>query len=162
MPTSPAGRNQAALDDINYDGLTLPYDSTQTNGISYDGTQSNGIPLAVTGRALTLSIAGGRLCWRLAADGDGVLGRLLQVRNDGFASGAHRGFVPLAAGLSATLTPGRRAVGAVGGAGGTLPGYIRDAGTSAAYANTQAAEWVRGRAVTWDNSDLNNVMVDLG
>jgi len=149
----PAGRNQAAFDDINYDGVSLPIDGVT---ITYDETQPNGIPAALTGRAVSVTVTGGRVVAKLAADGESVHGRLMRITRDLFCAMAHRGFVPLPAGASATITPGRKVVGALGGAGGTQPGYIRDA------ASGTAVELARKGGHAYDNTDLNNVLVDLG
>src|SRR5215467_14618149 len=143
------GRKSNDYTDINYDAITMKIDAVT---IVYDVTQPRGASAAAIGKAVSFAAAADTV--QLASDGEALCGVLLQVTADGFCTVQHRGFAPLPAGASATVTPGTQAVGALGAA--SAKGYIRNA------ASGTPAELVRRGPYIWNNADLNNVWVDFG
>jgi len=113
------GRKQNDYTDINYDAITMKIDNVT---IVYDVTQVRGASSAAIGKAVGWAAAADTV--QLCADGDAICGVLLEVFADGFCTVQHRGFAPLPAGTSATVTPGLPAVGALLSA---AKGYIRQA-----------------------------------
>ncbi len=92
------------------DGVTIVHDPTKPGG-------STAVGLAVN------EMAGGVV--QLTADGQSVKGKLVLVEGDGFCNVQVEGFTDLPGGAAATLTPGTKALGALG-AGGAR-GHIRSA-----------------------------------
>ncbi len=118
----PAGRKQVDYSEIGYDAITVKVDNST---ILFDAAQPGGSPqvgLAVTWSADD-TVA-------LTADGDFVLGKLLKVNADLFATVQHEGFVALPAGNGATTTRGKQVVGALGAS--SAKGYIREVNTATA------------------------------
>jgi hypothetical protein len=118
------------------DGSTITYDATQVLGS------------AQVGLAVTLSAA---KTVALTADGDAVIGKLLQVESDGKCAVQTEGWCQLPGGTGATLTLGTKVVGALLVA---AKGYIRTAASGTATelvkargvigdAGTPSATWVR-------------------
>jgi hypothetical protein len=114
--------------------------------ITYDVTQVLGS--AQVGLAVTLSAA---KTVALTADGDAVIGKLLQVESDGKCAVQTEGWCQLPGGTGATLTLGTKIVGALLSA---ARGYIRTAASGTATelvkargfigdAGTTTAVWVR-------------------
>src|SRR5215471_13323971 len=99
------GRKQNDYTDINYDAITMKIDNVT---IVYDVTQVRGASSAAIGKAVGWAAAADTV--QLVADGDAICGVLLEVFADGFCTVQHRGFAPLPAGTSATVTPGLPAV----------------------------------------------------
>jgi hypothetical protein len=122
------------------DGVTIVYDATKTGGA--DAT--------MIGKAVTMSADG---TVALAVDGDTVIGKLEKVEPDGKCHVVIAGFVTLPAGASATLTRGKKIVGALGAA--SAKGYVREVATAT------AAELGKARGFTVDNSDTTAVVVYL-
>lgn len=143
----PAGRNQVAYDGIGYDAITVKIDNSS---IVYDQTQAGGAAAAMIGKAVTWAADD---TVALCADGDYVLGKLLKVTDDGFATVQNDGFLTLPAGLAATVTRGTKIVGATGAAG--AKGYIRNA------ASATAAELVKMNGQIVNVADPTAVMVDF-
>src|SRR3954465_13099006 len=81
--------------------------------IVYDGTAANGAATTMIGKAVTFSADD---TVALCADGDAVLGKLLVVEKDLKCSVRIHGYVTLPGGASATLTRGKKVVGALGAA----------------------------------------------
>jgi hypothetical protein len=144
----PSGRKQVDYTGIRYDALTVKIDNST---IVYDGSKANGADATMIGKAVTWSADD---TVALAADGDYVLGKLLSVTPDGFASVQKWGMATLPAGASATVTRGTKIVGALGAA--SAKGYIRNA------ASATAAELVKQRGEIVNVADTTNVVVDLG
>lgn len=144
----PTGRQQVGFDDQRYTGQTFWADQAT---IVPDRTQIEGASPAMIGKAVTFAATADTI--KLAADGDPVIGKLLKVEPDGACTVQIRGNATLPAGAAATVTPGRRVVGALGPAGAL--GYIRD------VAAATAAEQARYGPFCWDVLDLNNVVVDF-
>jgi hypothetical protein len=143
----PAGRNQVAYDDINYDALTFKADNST---ITFDATQPNGIPAAVTGRACTISAAD---TVALAADADAIIGKLIKVESTGgqvWATVQHKGMATFGGGTAAALNLGQGVVGALLAA---AKGYVRAA---------VAAESPKMHHKLINAADTAAVVVELG
>lgn len=141
------GRLAVGFDDQRYDAQTFWADGST---IVFDVTKSDGsvaVGLAVTFHSSADTVA-------LAADGDPIVGKLLKVEPDGACTVQHKGNCTLPAGASATVTPGKHAVGALGAS--SAKGYIRDVNTST------AAELGRMGPNIWDVAATTAVVVDLG
>lgn len=125
--------------------LTAYYDNST---ITYSATSNGGS--AVVGRAVGLSAAG---TIELAADGEDVLGKLIKVEPDGYCTVQVGGGMELPAGAAASLTVGKKIVGAASAA--PANGYIREVATGT------AAELGVARGFIWDASDTTAVQVYL-
>lgn len=99
------------------DGSTITYDPTQPRG-------SSAVDLAVG------LVAAGVGTVELVADGEHIIGRLERVENDLRCTVQVEGYTHLPGGVSAALTDGKRAVGALGAS--SARGYIREANTAVA------------------------------
>lgn len=115
--------------------------------ITFDAAQVNGS--AAVGKAVTLSAD---KTVALAADGEAVIGKLLKVEPDKLASVQYAGYMTLPAGTGASLTLGKKIVGAVLVA---AKGYIRETNTATAAENGVS----RGFIV--DNDTTTAVLVKL-
>lgn len=93
--------------------------------ITYSASEENGS--AGVGLAVTLSAAE---TVALAADGEAVIGKLIKVEPDDKATVQVGGFMTLPGGDSASLTLGKKIVGAVDGSANE--GYIREVDTDTA------------------------------
>lgn len=140
----PSGRHQVAYDGIGYEALTVKIDNST---ITFDATQPGGS--AVVGRAVTWLSAD---TVALTADGDFVLGKLLQVSPDLFATVQHEGICSLPGGTGAALTLGKSVVGALLVA---AKGYIRET------ASATAAELARQNGHIVNAADTAAVYVDF-
>lgn len=130
---------------IGYRAETFAIDDST---ITYSATADNGS--SVVGRAVTLSAAG---TVALAADAEPIIGKLIQVHSDNFATVQTKGHCTLPGGTSATLTLGAAIVGDLLVA---AKGYIRVSdGATAAEIIAQ-----RGRII--DAGTTTAVVVDLG
>lgn len=141
--TNPRGAVENLYTDEIYmsavaDGVTITYDATQEGGSS------------VVGRAVTLS--GDDYTISTVADGEAVLGRLVDVKADGRCTVQKSGFMPLPAGTGASLTRGKKIVGDLLVA---AEGYIREVNTAV------AAELGVARGMIIDPSDTTAVVVYL-
>lgn len=96
-------------------------DSTITYSASSDGGS------AVVGRAVTMSAAD---TIKLAPDGGAVIGKLIKVESDGMATVQIAGGMTLPGGNAASLTLGKKIVGAASAA--PADGYIREVATGTA------------------------------
>lgn len=123
--------------------VTYKYDST----IVFNQALAGGA--AQVGLAVALK-SGGTV--GLTVDGELLEGKLDIVENDGFCQVQVGGYCTLPAGNGATVTPGKKVVGALGPA--AAKGYIRDA-ASAGDALVANAEVV-------DGTDTAATVVDLG
>lgn len=97
------------------DGVTITYSATTEGGS------------AVVGRAVTISSTSYTIS--TVADGEGVLGKLIQVEADGICTVQIGGFMTLPGGTGAALTAMKKFVGDLLVA---AEGYIREVNTAAA------------------------------
>lgn len=130
--------NKAHYETYKADGVTITYDATQTGG-------SAAVGLAVTESADD-TVA-------LTADGDEVRGKVISVESDGKVNVQDGGYMTLPGGASASLTRGKKIVGALGAS--SAKGYIREVATGT------AAELGKARGSIINPSDTANVVVDL-
>lgn len=142
----PAGRNQVAYDEIDYEAITLIADGVT---IVFDATKPGGS--TAVGLAVMLS-ANDTVA--LTQDGSHVVGKLITVESDGKCAVQYDGMAKLPGGLAATLTFGAGIVGATGAA--AARGYIRAAASAA------AAELLVMKGNIVNNADATAVVVDLG
>lgn len=147
-----AGRNKVDYTDERLTSQTFFADA---DTIVYDGTQINGASPATLNKAVTYDEDGDDII-ALCSDGDAVVGKLLRVESDGACTVAIAGYNTLPAGAAATVTRGRKQVGALGGVSTTDKGYIRD------VASATAAEQARHGPYAVANADLANVVIDFG
>lgn len=112
---------------VKYDGIGARYETfaIDNSTITYDVTKDNGS--AQVGLAVTLS---GADTVALTADGQFVLGRLIKVEADGYATVQVGGCMALPGGSGASLTRGKAIVGDLGAA--SAKGYIREVDTATA------------------------------
>lgn len=140
----PNPRKQVRYEGIGYRAITLKIDNST---ITYDSTKAGGS--AGVGLAVSLSAAD---TVQLAADAEAVVGKLILVEPDGYATVQIEGFMDLPGGNGATLTLGTPIVGALNAS--SAKGYIRSAasGTAAELlkakgtiynAATPATTWVK-------------------
>lgn len=112
---------------VKFDGIDAKYatfvidDST----ITYDATKDNGSDQV--GLAVTLSAAD---TIKLTEDAEAVIGKLIKVEADGYATVQVAGYMTLPGGASASLTRGKGIVGDLGAA--SAKGYIREVDTAQA------------------------------
>jgi hypothetical protein len=137
-------RAAISFEGIGYDAETYAHDAT----IVYDNQVEGGS--AQVGLAVSLETAAEVT---LAGSGEGVLGKLIKVEQDGFCVVQTGGHVTLPGGDGATLTVGARIVGDLGAA--AAEGYIQ-----AAAAGT-AADHAVSRGTIIDASDPTAVVVRL-
>jgi hypothetical protein len=146
---------------VGYEETGLPDDLTfkiDNSTIVYDGTAANGAATTMIGKAVTLSADD---TVALAADGDAVVGKLISVEADNKCSVRVHGFVALPAGASATVTRGKKIVGALGAS--SAKGYIRDAVIAGGtYAAAEANEIQKARGLIIDVGTTTAVGVILG
>lgn len=115
-------RNTVSLVGIGYEAETFLIDNST---ITYSATATGGS--ASVGLAVTFSAAD---TVKLAADGNAVVGKLIKVEADNKAVVQTGGYVTLPGGNGASLTRGKKIVGAVDGS--SNPGYIREVATGTA------------------------------
>lgn len=111
------------------DGQDAHYDTfaIDNSTITYDSTKARGAATTMLDKAVSLSAAG---TVQLASDGEAVLGKLIKVEADNFCTVQDRGYMTLPGGASASLTLGKKIVGALGAA--SAKGYIREVATGTA------------------------------
>src|SRR6266404_4915277 len=100
-----SGRAQVDYTDIDYKAVTFKIDNVSIVYLSTATRGSISVDLAVTFSADD-TVA-------LCADGDKVVGKLLEVKADGFCTVQRRGFTTLPGGTAAVLTRGKAIVGAL-------------------------------------------------
>ena len=137
LSTSIVGTN-AEYARVKIDGTSITYSAAQAGGS------------AVVGRAVSLSAAG---TVELSQDGAGVLGKLISVESDGYATVQTGGAMTLPGGAAATLTLAKAIVGAASAA--PANGYIREVATAT------AAELGVCRGYIYDATDATAVVVVL-
>jgi hypothetical protein len=115
-------RNAVTLVGIGYEAETFLIDNST---ITYLATAAGGT--ASANLAVTFSAAD---TVKLAEDGEAVVGKLIEVHSDNKAVVQTGGYVELPGGASASLTRGKKIVGALGAA--SAKGYIREVATATA------------------------------
>ena len=116
-------RATVVLDDVGeFEAYTFLIDNST---ITYSSSQVNGS--ASVGLAVKLSAA---KTVALAGDGDAVIGKLIQVFADNTATVQVGDILVLPAGNGASLTLGKKIVGALNAS--SAPGYIREVATGTA------------------------------
>lgn len=136
-----------STDQVGQDALYLRV-AIDNSTITYSATSDGGS--AEVGRAVTYSAAG---TIALAADGEFVLGKLTCVEYGNYATVQYGGAMELPAGAAASLTLGKKIVGAASAV--PANGYIREVATGT------AAELGRCRGFIHDASDTTAVQVIL-
>lgn len=111
-------RSAISFQGLGYNAYTFATDST----ISYDATLAGGS--AQVGLAVVVNGAGQV---GLVADGEAVFGKVIKVESDDFATIQVDGVCEFPKGSSATVTAGKRVVGALGAS--SAKGYVRNATT---------------------------------
>lgn len=129
--------------------LTTTY-KIDNSTITYDATKANGAATTMIGKAVKLSAAG---TVALAADGDAIEGKLLLVESDNKCTVQVGGYCDLPGGNGASLTLGKKIVGALNAS--SAAGYIREVATGT------AAELGRCRGRIIDAGTTTAVMVSL-
>ena len=124
--------------------------SIDASTITYDKTKAFGSAQAGVNLAVTLSASD---TVALVADGDAVLGLLESVEPDGKCTVAVAGHLKFKKGNAATVTNGKKIVGALGAA--SAKGYIRDVNTAT------AAELGKMRGIIEDTSGDPTIVVYL-
>jgi len=134
---------------VAYEGLDADYATFKIDNstITYSATAAGGS--AVVGRAVTFSTDD---TVALVADGEAVIGKLISVESDNYARVQYCGFMTLPAGTGASLTLGKKIVGALLVAD---KGYIREVATGT------AAELGLARGFIVNNDTTTAVVVNL-
>jgi hypothetical protein len=111
---------------IEHEGINAKFRTFKIDNVTvlFDGTKAGGS--SQVGLAVTLSAD---QTVALTADGEFVLGALVKVESDNYATVQVGGCCSLPKGNAATTTRGKRFVGALGAA--SAKGYIRDVNTAA-------------------------------
>lgn len=117
--------------------------------ITYDSSKGGGS--AQVGLAVNLSASG---TVQLVSDAETVLGRLVMVDADNFATVQVDGYAMLPKGNGATVTPGTKIVGALGPS--SAKGYVRN------VAVATLAEVAVAVGMIQDTSSNANVILDAG
>lgn len=141
-------RKTTSYEGIGFRAETFSIDNST---ITYDATKVGGAATTMIGKAVTESAAG---VVALAADGEFVKGKLILVEPDGKCTVQTRGYCQFGGGNGASLTRGKKVVGALNGS--SEKGYIREVATGT------AAELGRQVGQIIDASDTTAVWVDLG
>lgn len=115
------------------DNATIVYSASAVNGS------------ASVGLGVTLSADN---TVALAADGNAIVGKLISVTSDLFATVQISGGMTLPAGVGAALTRGKKIVGALGAS--SAKGYIRETNTSTAAENGLSRGFIIDASVTTD------------
>lgn len=140
-------RNTVSFEDI---GVRQQTFKTDNSTILYDRTKQFGSDQAGKKLAVTMSADG---TVALAADGDAIIGRLEKVEADNKATVAVDGCLGFKKGNGASVTRGKKIVGALDGSSNR--GFVREVNTGT------AAELGKARGAILDNSDDNNIVVQL-
>lgn len=140
-------RNTTAFDEI--DGVKVTF-AIDNSTITYDATKADGAATSMIGKAVAFSAAS---TVKLAADGNAVIGKLISVESDNKCTVQIEGYMTLPGGNGATLTRGKKIVGALDGS--SNPGFVREVATGT------AAELGVARGFIQDASDTTAVLVYL-
>jgi len=114
-------------DAVAFDGIDATYETflIDNSTITYSATVANGS--SKVGLAVALST---HKTIETAGDGEEVLGKLVKVEADNKAVVQTDGYMTLPGGNGATLTPGKKIVGALNAS--SAEGYIREVATGTA------------------------------
>jgi hypothetical protein len=137
-------REDVAFDEIGAERATYEHDSS----IVYDATKAGGSDQV----GLAVKVVSAKTV-ALTTDGSEVEGKLILVEPNGFCVVQYDGFMKLPGGNGASLTHGKKIVGALDAS--SNHGYIREVATATAAELGVA----RGRII--DASDTTEVVVDL-
>jgi len=129
-------RANALFRELGYSAATFKIDNST---ITYDNTMTNGCGLQTYGKAVTLSA---NATVALVDDGQIVLGRLMRVNIDNFATVQVHGIMILPKG-TAGVTFGKKVVGSQLAA---VKGYVRD------FVNATLADVALARGIALDGS----------
>lgn len=142
-------RNQVLFDDIHGEYVTMIADNST---ILYDATKENGS--AQVGLAVMMS---GQSTVALTSDNAAVAGRLIKVEKDLKCNVQTGGYAKLPAGASATVTAGKKFIGALGAS--SARGYIKQvaAGTTPTAAELDGV--AAGRGMIIDSTTTTEVVV---
>lgn len=131
-------RNAVSLIGIGYEAETFLIDNST---ITYSATVTGGS--ASVGLAVTFSADD---TVALAVDGNAVVGKLVKVESDNKAVVQTGGYLTLPGGSGASLTRGKKIVGALGAA--SAKGYIREVATGTAAELGVARGFITNAATT--------------
>lgn len=140
-------RNIVGYEESDADLVTYKIDNST---ITYDGTKANGAATTMINKAVTFSADD---TVALAADGDAIVGKLIKVEGDNKASVKVEGYMTLPGGNGASLTRGKKLVGALNAS--SEKGYIREVATGT------AAELGKARGFIQNSADTAAVIVRL-
>jgi hypothetical protein len=135
-PRNIVGYEETGLPDIQ----TFKIDNST---IVYDATKANGAATTMINKAVTLSADD---TVALAADGEFVLGKLISVEGDNKCSVKVHGHVTLPGGNGASLTRGKKIVGALNAS--SEKGYIREVATGTAAELGRARGYIQNSGTT--------------
>lgn len=138
-------RNTVAFEGINAEYVTFLIDDST---ITYSATTAGGS--SKVGLAVALSAS---KTVETAGNGEEVIGKLVSVESDGKAVVQVGGYMSLPAGNGASLTPGKKIVGALNAS--SAEGYIREVATGT------AAELGVARGMIIDATTTTAVVVRL-
>ncbi|KPV54851.1 hypothetical protein SE17_01165 [Kouleothrix aurantiaca] len=144
-------------DTVEFDGINAHYVTMKCDGstIVYDNSKPNGS--AQIGLAAAVSAD---KTVALTQDGDPVFGKITKVEIGNFCVVQRRGGMKLPGGNGATLTAGRRVVGALGAS--SARGYIRAvAAATGSYVQGTMQDALNGRGEIVDASDPTAVALFL-
>lgn len=135
---------------VKFEGIDPKYATfaIDNSTITYSATADDGS--AQVGLAVALSAAN---TVKLTEDAEAVIGKLIKVEADGYATVQIAGYMTLPGGDSASLTRGKKIVGDLGAA--SAKGYIREVATA------QAAELGVARGFIQDAGTTTAVLVYL-
>ncbi len=135
---------------LDFEGIGAEYETYRIDNstITYDADEMGGS--AQVGKAVTMSAAA---TVQLVGDGEAVIGRLVSVEKDGFCAVQTGGYVKLPGGNGATLTLGKKIVGALNAS--SEEGYVRVCATGT------AAELGVARGFIVDASTTTAVVIKL-
>jgi len=143
---------------VRYEGIAPDYATFKIDNstITYSATASSGS--SQVGMAVTLSAD---QTVALAADNNAVLGKLIRVGSDNFATVQVAGGMTLPAGSSVTLTAGQKVVGCLGPS--SAKGYIRNpVALTGSYVQTTQQDIANSRGIVVDaSSQASNGPVGL-
>lgn len=142
-----AGRNQVDYTDIGIRAVTFKIDGVT---ITYDRTKPNGIGVAAGTGPMVMLSANDTVA--LTNDGAAVLGKLIKVESDNFATVQEDGYITAPKGDSSigTATRGRKIVGATRAA---ARGYVRDVDPAT------PAEYAVAKGEIVNTADADNLVV---
>lgn len=140
-------RDNVSYEELDVELVTYKIDNST---ITYDATKAGGAATTMINKAVTFS---GDDTVALAADGDAVVGKLILVESDNKCSVKVEGYMTLPGGNGASLTRGKKIVGALNAS--SEKGYIREVATGT------ASELGKARGFIQNNADTTAVIVRL-